>query len=229
MCIRDRGDWEIGDTVYAKYIQGKSIEFNSNPHDNITQDLDPNFVRNLGAKNMSVMHGNTNKYMEATILSTYTGTSLKYIVGFGDNTSYKSFCLTTQQHYTGHNSLGFRGYSYDYWSSIHIEPNRFYKVAVSYHATNRKISLYALDMKTMINYSDEHIFDTTLNTGTGDLCIGNGLSSGLSNSTNKWEGIVRNVRVKDIYWDKLRYEPGPYTSMKNWNWDNAFTLSLIHI
>ena len=28
---------------------------------------------------------------KATILSTYTGTSLKYIVGFGDNTSYKSF------------------------------------------------------------------------------------------------------------------------------------------
>ena len=28
------GDWEIVDTIYAKYIQGKSID-NSNPHDNI--------------------------------------------------------------------------------------------------------------------------------------------------------------------------------------------------
>ena len=217
------GDWEIGDTIYAKYIQGKSIEFNNNPHDNITQALDYNFMANLDGDDMSVMHGNTYKYMEATILSTYTGTDLKYILGFGDNTSYKSFCLRTQKHYTGHNSLGFRGYSYDYWSNIHIEPNRFYKVAVSYHVADRKISLYALDMKNMINYSDEHIFDTSLDTGTGDLCIGGGLSSGLHVSTNKWQGIVRNVRLYDGYYDRLRYEPGPYTSMKNWNWNNPFT------
>ena len=46
---------------------------------------------------------------------------------------------------------------------------------------------------------------------------------GTQNSNNKWEGIVRNVRLYDTYWDRLRYEPGPYTSMKNWNCNNPFT------
>ena len=55
------GDWEIGDTIYAKSIQGKSIEFNSNPHDNITQALDYNFMVNLDGRDMSAMHGNTYK------------------------------------------------------------------------------------------------------------------------------------------------------------------------
>ena len=55
-----------------------------------------------------------------------------------------------------------------------------------YHIIHKSQNIpYALDIKTMINYSDEHIFDTTLDTGIGDLCIGGGLSSGLYVSTNQ--------------------------------------------